>query len=151
MLKSVNFRIGCEIHRNKALFLFSSYFKAFMAASLKLFQHLETILQSIAVSKQSENKISERTIFWKRTCFFLSMILYMIASLAYFVFEATSIVEYGDSFYLFSTECIITFILFTYVQKNSKISTFIDKLNTFLQKSKLALFLTSLRFIVSKI
>ena len=114
-------------------FLFSSNPKAIMAQTIKLFQHLETVLQSMAVLPSGQNQ--NQMIFWKRVFYFLSMILYIIASLVYFVSEAKTVVEYGDSFYMFSTESTTTFYLFTYIRKIPRISAFIDKFNDFFQKS----------------
>ena len=114
-------------------FLFKFIFKAIMAESLKLFKRLEKILESMAVP--SSGQIPKSTIIWKRTFFFLSMILYIIASLAYFVFEAKLVSEYCDSFYLFTTESTTTLYLFTYIRKMPRIAAFIDKLNDFFLES----------------
>ena len=121
------------IHQSR-LFSFSFILKANMAGSPKLFERLEKVLQSMAVP--SSGQIPKSTIIWKRTFFFLSMILYIITSLVYFVFEAKLVSEYCDSFYLFTTESTTTFYLFTYIQKMPRIAAFIDKLNAFFEESK---------------
>lgn len=106
-----------------------------MAGSVKLFQHLETVFQSLAVLPSGRSH--KQAIFWKRSFYFLSMILYVIGSLAFLMFEAELISEYCDAFYLFSTESATTCYLIIYIRTMPDISAFLDKLNIFFQESKL--------------
>lgn len=105
-----------------------------MTGTIKLFQHLGTVFQAITVLPSEQNQ--KRTIFWKRLFYFSSMILYVIGSLAFLMFEAKLISEYCDSFYLFSTESATTCYFVIYIRSMPEISAFLEKLNTFFQESK---------------
>lgn len=121
------------IHRTKS-FLFSLILNVMMTGSIKLFQHLETIFQLITVLPLVQKQ--KRAVFWKRSFYFLSMILYVIGSVAFLMFEAKVISEFCDAFYLFSTESATTCYLIIYIRTMPKISAFLNKLNTVFQESK---------------
>lgn len=121
------------IHRTKS-FLFSFTLNVMMTGSIKLFQHLETIFQLITVLPLVQKQ--KRAVFWKRLFYFLSMILYVIGSVAFLMFEAKVISEFCDAFYLFSTESATTCYLIIYIRTMPKISAFLNKLNAVFQESK---------------
>lgn len=105
-----------------------------MVESIKLFQYLEGIFRSMTVLPSGQNRALS---ILKRIVFFTSMIVYIVEPFAFFVNEAKTVVEYGDSFYLFTTESTTTFYYYSYFQQIHAITPFIDKLNEFFYGSKL--------------
>lgn len=114
---------------------FSFILNAIMSGSIKLFQHLEKVFQSLTVLRSDQNR--KKTHFWKRAFYFSSMILYVIGSLAYLVFESELTSEFCDAFYLFTTESATTCYLLIYIWKTPQIFAFLDSLNHSFQESKL--------------
>lgn len=105
-----------------------------MADSIKLFQNLEQVFQHMGILPIDENH--EGNGFWRRNYFIVSIAMYICASVSYFAFEAQTIGEYTDSFYMYSTEMLAMFLMLTYIRKLPEILALIEELETFFQKSK---------------
>lgn len=114
-----------------------------MAKSIKLFQDMPNY-ELMAILPSGPNQT--RCMFWKQVVFAGLMILYGMASLAFFLFEATRIMEYGDTFYAFSTEVTATVYYLSFVLKIGNILTYIDKFNILFHESKYSILSKSLRF-----
>lgn len=104
-----------------------------MFESVRLFQDSQDF-KTMAVSPSGPNQT--QCIFWKQVVFVGLMILYGIASLAFFLLEANSATEYGGSLYMFSTELTTTIFYFSFVLKIGNIMAYIDEFNTFYHESK---------------
>lgn len=105
-----------------------------MAGPIKLFQNLEIVFQHMGILPSGQNY--EQNGLWKRTYFILSIALYICASVSYFAFEAETIGEYTESFYMYSAEMMSMFFLLTYIRKLPEILELIDEFEAFFQKSK---------------
>ena len=106
-----------------------------MAQTIKLFQPLEKVHQSLGIQTsqpKSKDRVSLKCYF-----FLMSMIIYLISSLAFFMFDGESVAESGDSFYQVSTQIASIFHLITYIREVPEIRRLIRKFEDFIQKSKL--------------
>lgn len=110
-----------------------------MDGSIKLFQKLKIVLQHMGILSFGENR--EQNVFWRRKYFMLSIVLYTSASVSYFVFEAETVGEYTDAFYMYSTEMTAFFFYTTYLRKLPEILALSEKCDSFFQKSKQKVFM----------
>lgn len=105
-----------------------------MAESIKLFEHLGIYFETLAILPSGSNQT--RCIFWKQVSFAGSMILYSVASLAYFLFDANNVMEYGDSYNTFTTEVLGTVYYFSFILKINNIMAYIDDFNILFHESE---------------
>lgn len=108
-----------------------------MAANVKLFQ---TVLELYETMKIHEQQQSNRIPSWfnfKNLFFFLSMIVMIITSAAYFLFRANTVQEYSDTFYVALTVATCLCCIFIGISEISNISKLISIFETFIEKSKL--------------
>lgn len=61
---------------------------------------------------------------------------YILSTAAYFLFEAKTIEEYSESFYILTTAALILFIVSVMIFKKVNIFQFIDDLREIIQKRK---------------
>lgn len=105
-----------------------------MAKPIKLFESLEKVYASMGI-RTSQAKLKHRVSLNYYICL-LSMATYLISSMAFFIFEAKSVAEYGDSFYIVSTEAALIFHLITYIRELPRYHQLIAKFQDFFQESE---------------
>lgn len=106
-----------------------------MAKSIELFQPIEMVFQSFGI-QASGPKLKDRISF--KFCFFvMCTVINLASSLAFFLFEAKSVADCGDSFYQTSTMSAMTFHIITYCWKSLEIHQLIEQFEKFFNKSKL--------------
>lgn len=105
-----------------------------MKGSITLFQNLNIVLRQMGILPSGQNE--DGTGSWRRNYFIISIVMYICASVSYFAFEAETIGEHTDAFYMYSTEMLALFIMSSYIRKLLEILALIEKLETFFQESK---------------
>lgn len=121
-----------------------------MAKSVKLFQLLESVYESLGI-QMAQPKLRGRVSF---RCYIYSIVLIVssIAAAVFFVSEGQSVGERGDAFYMII--CVYSNILYiiTYVGQAPEIRQLIGKFESFFQESKLPFcILQTQEFFVKKI
>lgn len=105
-----------------------------MARPIKLFHTLDKSYQLLGIrtSQTSLNDgVSPKCYFWLTI-----MTIYSILSMAFLLFEAKSVAEYGDSFYMVSTISALIFHIITYIREAPQMRQFLAKFEDFFQNSK---------------
>lgn len=101
---------------------------------MKLFHFVRKYYQSVGIYPTDLNPNGG---FNMRNFRLLLMMSALFAStISSFVFQSTTIMEYAESFYIFSTVLASVINFWATIWKAEKIFTFIDELEEFMQKSK---------------
>lgn len=107
---------------------------AAMAKSIKLFQPLEKVYQSLGI-QMSQPKLKNRA---SVRCYIYStvLIICLVASMEFFVSEGKSVGERGDAFYMII--CFLSNLLYiiTYIGEAPKIRQLVGKFEMFFEESK---------------
>ena len=104
---------------------------------MKIFQAVRKFYQIAGIQLSQNDRISCFKFNWKCLSYMVLLVQASISALAYFLFEAHSIVEHADAFYTFSTAISCLIIICLSLWKITKIFQFIEKLEIFIEKSKL--------------
>lgn len=106
-----------------------------MAKSVKLFQQLEKVYQSLGI-QMSEPKLKDRA---SLRCYIYTIILIVvsIASVKFFISGGKSVGDRGDAFFMIT--CIYSNLIFiiTYIGEAPEIRQLIGKFEVFFEESKL--------------
>lgn len=105
-----------------------------MAKSIKLFQPLENVYQSLGI-QTAQPRLYDRI---SVKCYLLLMSLAVISNLsvAYFLFASKSVAERGDAFYIGTSQYSNIFYIITYIGEAPKIRHLIRQFEAFFEKSK---------------
>lgn len=103
-----------------------------MAGSIQLFQSVKKYSQTLGIYPDSQlNLFNFRNLF-AIFCFFVNC----ISALAFFLFKANTILEYGVAFYSVISQLYIFYILFVQMWQMSNILKLIARFEKFIEKSK---------------
>lgn len=106
--------------------------------SVKLFQSIEMVFQLLGI-QVSGPTLKDRVSL--KFCFFvMSTVINLVSSFAFFLLEAKSVADCGDSFYQASCMAMMTFHVVTYCWKTLEIHQLIGQFEQFFEKSKLEIF-----------
>lgn len=115
---------------------FSSNFK--MSGSIQLFQFVRKFHQTIGIrlSQSNQNQKQSSIISARAIIFFICTAQLILTTVAYLVFEAKSMLEFGFTFYMVITEvnCVVIYAIFIWQSKNT--SKFIENCEVFIEKSE---------------
>lgn len=65
------------------------------------------------------------------------MIVYMASSLVFFIFEAKSVAERGDSFFIVAMDIALIYQVVRYIREEPEIRQLTGKFESFIQESRL--------------
>lgn len=104
---------------------------------MKVFLTVRKFYQVAVICRPQTEQNYHFRFSWKYLIYIAFLVQASISAMTYFLFKAHSIVEHADAFYTFSTaiSCAITISLS--IWKISNIFQFIEKLEKFIEKSKL--------------
>lgn len=118
-----------------------------MAKPIKLFQPIEMVFRSFGI-RAFGPELMDRVSF-KYFFFLICTLINVASSLGFFLFEANTVADCGDSFYQASTMSTMAFHLMTYCWKSLEIHRLIRQFDRLFKISKLEIFnLKSLVFTV---
>lgn len=105
--------------------------------TMKVFLTVRKFYQVAVICRPQTEQNYHFRFSWKYLIYIAFLVQASISAMTYFLFKAHSIVEHADAFYTFSTaiSCAITISLS--IWKISNIFQFIEKLEKFIEKSKL--------------
>lgn len=106
-----------------------------MAANVKIFQTVRELYETMKIHDQKANGVPDWVNF-KNIFFFVSMIIMIATSAAYFLFRANTVQEYSDTFYVALTVAICLVCDFIAIVQITNISKFITSFEMFIKKSK---------------
>lgn len=115
-------------------FTISSRLFSAMARSIKLFQSLRQFCETLDISYSPQFN-QHRSFNWKILCILIFIIIHTVTSIAFFLFEAKSIQEYGDSFYAILSEFLCLASSPTIISKMPDIFMLIENFEKFIEKS----------------
>lgn len=106
-----------------------------MAGPIKLFQLVQKLYQMLGIQRPQKN---EAIAFNSRNLFFLFCYTQLCGSMmAFFLLRASTMLEYGSSFFMFITQFYITVDFLILMLRISKILDLITEFENFIEKSKL--------------
>lgn len=106
-----------------------------MAKSIKLFVRLEKVYQSMGI-ETAQPKFKDR-ISIKCYIFLMGLTIISNSSIIYLIFEAKSVAERGDAFYIGTSQYSNIFYIITYIRQAPEIHYLIGKFEIFFQESNL--------------
>lgn len=101
---------------------------------MRLFQSLRELYRAIGIYPQRSNQKCRIT--WKILFMLFSLIQFSISAGAYFVIKASSVEEYGGTFYGSFTAFTATMLFSMNIWKITEILRLIEKFEKFIGKSK---------------
>lgn len=116
-----------------------------MAKSIKLFQQLENVYQSLGI-RTSQPKFGDRVSF-KCYLFLTSLAIISTFSVVYFLFAAKSVAERGDAFYIGTSQQSNIFYIITYIRGAPQIRHLIGKFEIFFAESESLIFYLRIFFL----
>lgn len=105
-----------------------------MAKPIKLFQPTGKVNRLLGIQTLQPN-LKDRVSF-KWLFLLISMTIYLISSTAYFMLEAESVAERGDSFYEATSDISCIFHIITYCREAPELRQLIAKFENFFEESK---------------
>lgn len=105
-----------------------------MAKAMKLFQPTEKMNQLLGI-QTFQPKLKDRVSF-KWLFLLISMTIYSISSSAFFMLEAESVTERGDSFYEATSDISCIFHIITYCREAPELRQLITKFENFFEESQ---------------
>ena len=106
-----------------------------MATELKLFQVVQSTFRSMGICRSESN---QSNLLNAKTAFFLlSFVQLLCSSMPYLLYEAKSVGERADSFYVSLTNSVCLIYILLSMKKISNILKLIEQFQEFIQKSKL--------------
>lgn len=105
-----------------------------MANSIKLFQFLQKSYKTLGICPSQDH---EGLAFNTRNVIFLFCYAQMFLSvLAFFIFKADTMLEYGNSFFMFETQFYIAMDFLVLMWRITNILELIEEFEEFIEKSK---------------
>lgn len=105
-----------------------------MAGQTKLFQSLRKyfqILGTLSLESDENPSINPRNAF-----VLFCYIQLFISSVAFTMFEAETVTDYGLNYYAYTSELLCVFVISTQIRRMAIISTFIENCEEFIARSK---------------
>lgn len=107
-----------------------------MAPRVKLFRTVRELYETMKVHEQQQSNRIPDWFNFQNGFFFVSMVIMIITSAAYFLFRANTVQEYSDTFYVSLTVATCLGADFIVLFQFANISKFISTFEMFIDKSK---------------
>lgn len=105
-----------------------------MVRTIKLFQRLDKVFESLGIY-MSRPKLKDRLSF-RCYIFTISLIIISHSTVVYFLFNAKSVADRGDAFYIWISQYSNLFYIVTYARQAPEIRHFIENFEKYFQNSK---------------
>lgn len=106
-----------------------------MARTIKIFRFLQKYSRAIGIDSIESNKFKFGKSL-KKFCFFMSEIQFIASLIAFMCYEATSIFEYGTTFFAIASSIFAVVSHFTYSWQIKNFFKFTAKCERFIEKRK---------------
>lgn len=107
-----------------------------MAVNEKLFRTVRELYETMKIHEHQQSRRFPDWFNLKNSFFFVSMVIMIVTSAAYFLFRANTVQEYSDTFYVALTVATCLGGNFIAILQIANISKLISTFEMFIKKSK---------------